>query len=74
MERNLFFDLDGMKFDTLPAQVAYVNQTYGTKITAEEFMGNGNKLDILLQKHTNDATLTRDKVYTNFGKDFIIII
>lgn len=71
MKPNLFFDFDGMKFDTIPAQVAYLNNRYGINTTISEYFGSGKSLDHVIEKYIISSTVTRDQVYKDFGKNFI---
>lgn len=70
-KRHIFFDFDGMKFDTLPAQVAFINQHFEIKTQLSEHIGNGNRLEMLVRKHTGDESITREQVYDAYGKHFL---
>lgn len=69
-KKNLFFDFDGMKFDTMPAQVEYINQRYGINTTLSDHIGQNHHFDVLIKKHLPNSNFTRDEVYTDFGKNF----
>lgn len=68
---HLFFDIDGMKFHTMPAQIAYANKTYGINILPEEYHLIGHYLDSVIKKHRPDITLSREEIYTDWGKNFL---
>ena len=67
----MFFDFDGMKFDTMPAQVEYINHRYNINTTAYDHVGHNNNLDLIVKKHRPDITMTRNEIYHDFGINFI---
>ena len=67
----LFFDFDGVKFDTMLAQVVYINDRYGIQTVISEHIGNNSGLDSLIKKHRSDIQLTRDQLYFDFGNNFL---
>ncbi|MEK7586097.1 MAG: hypothetical protein AAB477_02610 [Patescibacteria group bacterium] len=69
-KRNLFFDLDGMKFNTLPAHVAYVNHRYGINTLPEEYIGKNDSFDSVIKRHATDVTLTWEGIYKDLGENF----
>jgi 5'(3')-deoxyribonucleotidase len=65
---NIFLDLDGMKFDTLPAIVSFVNDFFGIKSTIDEYPGN-NIYDVF-KKHLPYGKLTSDQFHLQMSKNF----
>ena len=67
-KQNLFFDFDGMKFNTLPALVAYVNHRYEINTLPSEYIGNNetgqwyvNSNFIVSEKHPHGVAAKVDK-------------
>lgn len=69
-KQNLFFDLDGMKFDTLPAHVAYINYRYGINTVPSEYIGNNDSLDTLIKKHAPGIDSSWEDIYLDVGQNF----
>lgn len=70
LKPHLFFDFDGLKFNTMPAQIDYINKTYGIQSVITDY-SNCSKFEDVIKKylpHAND--ITRDSVYTDLGKNF----
>jgi len=72
--RNLFFDFDGMKFDTVQAQVHYINKAYGLSISMYDYLKHNHDIEKLLNSFIPNLGLTRDEIYRAFGKDFLCSI
>lgn len=69
-KQNLFFDFDGMKFNTLPALVAYVNHRYEINTLPSEYIGNNDSLDVIIKKHSPNVNLSWEDIYIDVGKNF----
>ena len=67
----MFFDLDGMKFKTLPAQVAYVNKRYGIRTTLSDHIGRNHTLDSLVRERCPGLHFTRDEFYGDLAENFL---
>jgi hypothetical protein len=70
MNRNIFFDFDGMKFDTLPAHILYINKRYGINTNRSDYMNKNNHLVDIIKKYKPGINLTRDDAYRDIGKNF----
>lgn len=70
-QKNLFFDFDGMKFDTLPWQVEYFNNKYQIKTSVSEFRSNSYDLQALLKKHIPSSPHINAEIYHDFHENFI---
>ncbi|MEI6022364.1 MAG: hypothetical protein WCQ32_00795 [bacterium] len=69
-KQNLFFDLDGMKFDTLPVFVSYINNRYGIQTKTSDHIGNNDRLDAVIKKHAPHITLSWEEIYKDVGENF----
>ncbi|MDB4984731.1 MAG: hypothetical protein JWM20_910 [Patescibacteria group bacterium] len=70
-KKHIFFDFDGMKFDTIPKQVEYLNQRYGLNLTVDDHT-DGLFLDEILNKHLPaDKHVTRIDAYRDVSKYFL---
>ena len=70
-KQNIFLDLDGLKFDTLPALALYMNDRYGLNSTALDYVNKGSSLELVLWDHRPDLKhISRDAVYLEYGKNF----
>ncbi len=69
-EKHLFFDWDGMKFNTIHAQIHYINKTYGLKITVSDYIQHNYDPVKLLPSFIPNFDLTPHEVYLDFGKNF----
>lgn len=70
-QKNVFFDFDGMKFDTMPFQIAYINYRYNINTSESDHIGQNNSLDAIVKRYRPDLTLSRDEIYHDFGVNFI---
>lgn len=70
MKKNLFFDLDGMKFDTLRAQISYINNRYGIHTIKSDYLGNNSHIDLIIKKYLPELNLNRNEIYEDLGKNF----
>lgn len=74
-EGNMFLDLDGLKFDTLPATAQYMNDRYAINSTATDYINRGSELDLVLWEFRPDLKhMTRDEIYMNYGNEFLCSI
>lgn len=67
-KQHIFFDFDGLKFDTTPAHVAYINETYGITSVASDYFNNP-PLNEIIGKYTG-KTHDFDEVYLDVGTNF----
>lgn len=75
MEKDyIFFDLDGMKFNSLPAYVLYINNRWNIKTELEHYFDKGSRLEEIVREHTGNHLLTRDEVFGDFKKNFLTSI
>lgn len=70
-KKNLFFDFDGMKFDTLPCQVEYFNNKHKVLTSITEFRENSSNLHGLLKTHKSNSLLTSEEIYHDFHQNCI---
>lgn len=70
-EKHLFFDLDGMTFDTLPSTVRFINHHYGTNLETKDILNRGSEIDAVLRQHTGDNSITKDDFYNLYGKEYL---
>ncbi|MBK5215805.1 MAG: hypothetical protein JJE53_03305 [Candidatus Pacebacteria bacterium] len=70
MKNNLFFDFDGMKFDTLKAHILYINNRYGINTVMSDYIGYNYHLDLIVNKYKPELNLTRDEFFEDLGKNF----
>jgi 5'(3')-deoxyribonucleotidase len=70
---NAFFDLDGMKFDTVGAHMEYINQRYGINSIITDYLDNPS-LEKVVKKYRPDFAGTRDEVYRDIQKNLLYVI
>ncbi len=76
IKRSLFLDFDGLQFDTLPAQTAYLNKKYGIKTSEDDYITNLS-LEEVVNKYLaklGRRQMKRDDVYRDLGKEFLASI
>lgn len=68
----LFLDFDGMLFDTIPANVRFINQTFGVQTQPHEYVNNGNDMHMLINKYKQpEHHLSWEEVYASLVEDFL---
>lgn len=71
-KEHLFFDFDGMTFDTLPSTLLFINQTYNTDIKLNEIVNRGSEIELIIQKHTGDLSITKRQFYKLYNENYLM--
>jgi hypothetical protein len=71
MQKNIFLDLDGLKFDTLDAHVAYMNWRYGINSKPSDYLNNPPLQAVVNSYLPAEKHVTREEVYADSGKNFL---
>jgi hypothetical protein len=66
----LFFDFDGLQFDTTPAIVAYMNKRYGMNSTAADYLNNP-PLYTIVNSYCGEGTVTEDDANLDLAENFL---
>ncbi len=68
----LFFDFDGLKFDTLEIHIQYINQKYGIRTVESDYLDNPD-LSLVINKYLPDKNthFTKDYVYQDISKNLM---
>ncbi|MEN9621915.1 MAG: 5 nucleotidase, deoxy (Pyrimidine), cytosolic type protein [Candidatus Parcubacteria bacterium] len=66
----LFFDFDGLKFDTTPAIGAYINKRYGIHSVASDYVNNP-RFNKIINRYLGGEVTNEDDVYLDFAENFL---
>jgi hypothetical protein len=67
---HVFFDFDGLKFNTAPAHAAYMNERWNIQSVDSDYSGD-EPLDGIIKKYNKNSTVTLEEVYEDLGKNFL---
>jgi hypothetical protein len=68
---HLFFDFDGVKFDTVPHEVKYLNARYGIDIKVSEFRGKSEIVDKIINSYLPKTDqLDRLEIWKDLGQNY----
>lgn len=65
----IFFDFDGVKFDTIPAHAEYMNETYNINSVYSDYFNNPPLIDVV-KKYRIDLDITDAEVWEDLTKNF----
>lgn len=66
----LFLDFDGLKFNTMPSLVAYMNERFEISSIASDYADNP-PLDLIIKKYRKDYEITTDEAYAVYGEEYL---
>lgn len=73
MKPHIFLDFDGLKFDTIPSMVSFINRTYKIESVIEDYTGSC-PLELIVKKYDPSCRLSEDDVFLHFGNNFLTSI
>ncbi len=69
--KNIFLDFDGLKFNTTPLIVNFMNEKYGINSKIDDYLNKGSYIHEILHNYRPDLKhITKDDVYLAYGNEF----
>lgn len=70
MKPYLFFDFDGLKFNTTPALVRYMNQRWNMNSVESDYVNRVHDIESVINKYRKDLNVTYSEAYEDMGKNY----
>ena len=68
---HIFFDFDGLKFNTVPTQTKYLNERWGVNLVPTDYPDGSYYEDTLNKYLADDKKVTREEVYDDLVENFL---
>lgn len=69
---KIFLDWDGLKFDTIPAHIEWINHFYGINSSVEEYINlGGGSWTQVINKHKPELALVKETLYLDLADNFL---
>ena len=68
--KNIYFDFDDTLFHTQPAVFKYFEDTYGIKLSVDQYHDTPN-LHHLINEHAGQEIVSFDTLWRDYGQDFL---